>query len=102
MEEDQVITALGALAQDTRLRILRFLVTKGSEGAMAGEISAAVGASSSRASFHLSCLADAGLLVSTRKSRSIIYRVSFETMGELMRYLLHDCCKNHKTVAGCC
>ena len=38
MNEDQVIEALGALAQETRLRILRFLVTKGSDGASAGEI----------------------------------------------------------------
>lgn len=102
MNESQVIEAMGALAQETRLRILRFLVTKGSNGASAGEIGVAVEASSSRASFHLSTLANAGLVTAERKSRNIIYRVNFEAMGDMLGYLIKDCCNNHQDVVACC
>lgn len=100
MNEAEMIEAMGALAQETRLRILRYLVTKGTLGASAGEIGEAVEASSSRASFHLSTLAKAGLIVSTRKSRSIIYRVNFQAMSGMIQYLIHDCCGGHQDV--CC
>jgi len=81
MDESQVITALSALSQETRLRILRFLVGKGEAGASAGDVGKAVKASSSRASFHLASLSGAGLIKATRKSRSIIYTVDFATVG---------------------
>ncbi len=102
MNEADVITALSALAQETRLRVLRYLVTKGPAGAAAGEVAGVVEASPSRASFHLSTLADAGLIVAERDARSIIYRVDFERMGALMGYLVHDCCANNATVRSCC
>jgi len=102
MKEQDVVTALGALAQETRLRILRYLVTKGAEGAAAGDISGKVDASASRTSFHLSALADAGLIEATRVSRSIIYRVNFEAMGDLIGYLVKDCCKSDSRVTTCC
>ena len=38
MEKSEVISGLGALAQETRLDIVRFLVRKGSDGASAGSI----------------------------------------------------------------
>ena len=102
MQESQVIEALGALSQQTRLRILRYLVTKGADGATAGEVGQTVNASSSRASFHLSSLTRAGLIGATRRSRNIVYRVNFSAMGGLLSYLVKDCCQNDKTVVACC
>ncbi len=102
MTEPDVIAALSALAQETRLRVLRYLVTKGPDGAAAGEVAGAVNASPSRASFHLSTLADAGLITAKRDARSIIYRVDFDRMGALMGYLVHDCCANNAKVRSCC
>ena len=102
MNESQVIKALAALSQETRLRILRYLVTKGATGASAGEIGQAVDASSSRSSFHLSALSRAGLITSTRKSRNIIYRVDFGAVGAMIGYLVKDCCKSHADVIACC
>ncbi len=102
MNESQVITALAALSQETRLRILRYLVTKGATGASAGEVGHAVDASSSRSSFHLSALSRAGLITSMRKSRNIIYRVDFGVVGAMIGYLVKDCCKSHTEVIACC
>ena len=102
MNEGQVIKALAALSQETRLRILRYLVTKGATGASAGEVGHVVDASSSRSSFHLSALSRAGLITSTRKSRKIIYRVDFGEVGAMIGYLVKDCCKSHTEVIACC
>lgn len=102
MKEEHVITALGALAQETRLRILRFLVVAGPSGATAGDVGAHVGASPSRASFHLSALSDAGLITATRASRHVIYYVDFDAMGRLIGYLVRDCCKDDPRVKRCC
>ncbi len=102
MNESQVIEMFSALAQDTRLQIVRYLVGCGPEGAPAARIGAEVGASSSRLSFHLAALERAKILASKRVSRSIIYRVDFIELGELTSFLLHDCCQNHPVVSECC
>jgi DNA-binding transcriptional ArsR family regulator len=102
LSESQVITALGALSQQTRLRIVRYLVEKGASGASAGDIAEAMDAAPSRLSFHLTNLAHSGLITSRRQSRHIIYKIDFTALGSLMRYLLTDCCKGHPDVIACC
>ena len=102
MLEKQAISMLGALAQETRLKIVRFLVERGGEGASAGEIGATVEASSSRASFHLSALERAGLIESERQSRSIIYRADLAKLGGLVSFVLNDCCGSHPDILACC
>ena len=102
MNEEAALAAISAISSATRLRILKCLVEAGSDGLTAGEIAKAVGASPSRASFHLSNMSEAGLLASIRSARQITYRVDFEAVGALMRYILEDCCKNNATVRACC
>ncbi|WP_172300187.1 helix-turn-helix transcriptional regulator [Pseudoruegeria sp. HB172150] len=102
MEESQALKSLSALSDATRLRMLRFLVTAGEDGAPAGSIGEHAGAAPSRASFHLAALAQAGLVVPERVSRQIIYRVDFDALGGLMGYLIEDCCGGHPTVRACC
>lgn len=102
MDESQVIDALSALSQETRLRMLRYLVQAGAKGAPAGEIGAAVGSSSSRNSFHLNALAQAGLITKERQSRQIIYRVDFANVGAMVGFLVQDCCGGNAQVLACC
>lgn len=102
MKEHQALDMLGALSQETRLRIVRYLVKCGSEGASAGEVGKRVDASSSRASFHLSALEHAGVISSERQSRHIIYRADFRNLGGLMSFLLNDCCSSHPDIRACC
>lgn len=102
MKEAQAIDVLGALAQETRLRIVRYLVGRGDEGAPAGDIGKAVDATSSRASFHLSALERAGVIGSERRSRNIVYRADLDRLGALLSYLLNDCCGAHPDVRACC
>ncbi|MBL4906378.1 MAG: winged helix-turn-helix transcriptional regulator [Sneathiella sp.] len=102
MNESQVIKALSALAQETRLQIIRYLVACGKDGAAAGTIGEEVNSSASRLSFHLNILENAGLVTSKRVSRRIFYSASYEQMGGMIGYLLEDCCGNHPEVTSCC
>ena len=99
MDENAALGALAALAQETRLRMVRLLVTAGPQGMAAGEIGLAMdGASSSRMSFHLAHLEQAGLIVSRREGRSILYSAVFATLSELIAFLMRDCCQGHPAV----
>jgi len=102
MNESQAIVALGALSHETRLQIVRYLVKAGAEGDTAGSIGEAVNAAPSKITFHISSLERAGLVSSERKSRQIIYRIKFETIGSLLKYIMEDCCKNNSTILKCC
>jgi ArsR family transcriptional regulator, arsenate/arsenite/antimonite-responsive transcriptional repressor len=95
MKKSNVIAALGAMAQETRLDIFRLLVQKGPEGLPAGEIGDRLGQPSPTLSFHLNQLRFAGLVTSRRASRSIIYSANFKAMTELVGYLTENCCGDH-------
>jgi DNA-binding transcriptional ArsR family regulator len=92
MDTKSAIRALGALAQDTRLAIFRMLVERGPEGLAAGAIAEALDLPASSLSFHLAQLSHSGLVIQRRESRSLIYSIDFDTMGELMGYLTENCC----------
>lgn len=110
MDERQAINAFAALAQETRLRIVRLLVTAGPDGLPAGSVGEAVGASSSNVSFHLKELERAGLVQSRRAARSIIYSAAYPALSGLIGFLMRDCCQGHPEVctptvaalAACC
>lgn len=100
MTEAQALDAFAALSQETRLRIVRLLVTAGPDGLAAGAIGEAVGASSSRLSFHLNHLEQAGLIQSRREARSIIYSATYPALSGLVAFLMRDCCQGHPEVCG--
>lgn len=100
MDEHQALDAFGALSQETRLQIVRLLVTAGPEGMPAGAIGAALEASSSKLSFHLSHLERAGLIQSRREARSIIYSAAYPALSELVEFLMRDCCQGRPEVCA--
>jgi ArsR family transcriptional regulator, arsenate/arsenite/antimonite-responsive transcriptional repressor len=101
MNESKALDGLSALANETRLRLLRDLVRAGDQGLSAGVLAARAAASSSRLSFHLAALENAGLISSQRVSRNIYYRADFESLGRLLGYVMHDCCNGHPTICAC-
>jgi DNA-binding transcriptional ArsR family regulator len=99
MDEKQALNAFAALSQETRLRIVRRLVAAGPAGMAAGSIGEAMdGASSSRISFHLSHLEQAGLVESRRDGRSIIYSAVYPALSGLVEFLMRDCCQGRPEV----
>jgi len=93
MRREEVIAALGALAQESRLDIFRMLVQKGPDAVAAGEIARKLDLPAPTLSFHLGQLKHAGLLSAHRHSRSISYAVNFRTMNALLKYLTENCCQ---------
>ena len=92
MDIDDVIKAFGALAQDTRLKILNLLVGAGTGGLPAGDISLALGVPQNTLSFHLSHLENSGLVHRRRAGRFIIYSANNDGMKNLLRYMVDNCC----------
>lgn len=92
MEVSDAIAALGALAQETRLRIFRALVQRGPEGLPAGRISALLDLPGPTLSFHLAQLSRAGLIGRRREGRSLIYSADFGAIEGLVAYLTENCC----------
>ncbi|GJM43630.1 MAG: transcriptional regulator [Gemmatimonadota bacterium] len=95
MELESAIAALGALAQETRLRAFRLLVRAGTEGLPAGVIAEGLDIPPATLSFHLKELSRAGLVHSRREGRSIRYTLGVERMQELLQFLGDDCCQGH-------
>ncbi len=93
MKREEVIAALGALAQESRLDIFRMLVQKGPDAVAAGDIARKLDLPAPTLSFHLGQLRHAGLLSAHRNSRSIAYAVNFRTMNALLKYLTENCCQ---------
>ncbi|ALJ12394.1 ArsR/SmtB family transcription factor [Sphingopyxis macrogoltabida] len=92
MESESAISALGALAQGTRLGVFRLLVRHEPDGLAAGEVARQLEVPQNTMSAHLAILARAGLVRSERHSRSIIYRADLDALRGLMLFLVHDCC----------
>ena len=92
MKSTQALAALAALSQKTRLAIFRHLVAAGPEGKSAGTVARALKVAAPTLSFHLKELENAGLIVSRRKSRQIIYAADTAAMRGLLSYLMADCC----------
>ncbi len=92
MESEQTILALAALAQSTRLGVFRLLVKHEPDGLAAGDIAKALAVPQNTMSAHLAILARAGLVMSERKSRSIIYWANLVTFQDLTSFMVEDCC----------
>ena len=92
MDQTEIIAALSALAQPTRLDTFRLLVRREPEGVAAGELARLVAVPQNTMSAHLAILARAGLVRGERHSRSIIYRADLTGFRAVALYLLKDCC----------
>jgi DNA-binding transcriptional ArsR family regulator len=98
MDELQATQALAALSQPTRLAVFRLLVRQGPAGLPAGEVAAQLGVQPATLSFHLAQMERAGLLVSRRRSRQILYTADFAAMRALVGFLLDDCCNGRPEI----
>ena len=100
MEQSQALRAFAALSQETRLDIVRLLVRAGPEGLAAGALAEALDVSPSNVSFHLKDLEHAGLIAARRESRSIIYTASYDTLRDLVAFLMKDCCAGRPEICA--
>jgi DNA-binding transcriptional ArsR family regulator len=92
MEKSSAVTALSALAHETRIDVFRLLVREGVTGAPAGAIAETLGVPRATLSFHLATLKQAGLVRARRESRNIIYHADFAAMNAMLAFLTENCC----------
>jgi ArsR family transcriptional regulator, arsenate/arsenite/antimonite-responsive transcriptional repressor len=111
MEISRAIDALGALAQESRLKVFRLLVSQGPSGLPAGDIARTLHVPANTLSSHLAILARAGLIASRKDGRSVIYAMDVAGTRDLLSFLVEDCCRAKPNVcaplidsalAGCC
>lgn len=92
MEINRATSAFAALGQPTRLAVLRLLIKAGPEGMAAGALASALGVLPNTLSANLAVLSHAGLVLSERQGRSIVYRADMDGLRGLLTFLLEDCC----------
>ncbi|MDD2720269.1 MAG: metalloregulator ArsR/SmtB family transcription factor [Gallionella sp.] len=92
MDTSQVVEALAALAQPTRLAVYRLLVVAGPEGVAAGQLAEKLNVSPATLSFHFKTLSHAGLIESRQDGRFVYYSANFEVMNGMVGYLTENCC----------
>jgi len=88
----QIVDALAALAQETRLKVYRLLVEAGPDGLSAGRIGEELDLAPATLSFHLAHLSRTGLVRSRQEGRFVIYNADFQNMNQLVGYLTENCC----------
>lgn len=93
MNTKSAITALAALAQESRLAVFRLLVAAGSQGLAASKIAETLDVPASSLSFHLKELTHAELITAKQDGRFIIYSANFAAMQTLMDFLSENCCQ---------
>ncbi|MBX3482424.1 helix-turn-helix transcriptional regulator [Phenylobacterium sp.] len=92
MDAETAAKSFAALGHEGRLLAFRLLVEAGPQGLPAGEVARRTGALQNTSSSNLGILASTGLIRSHREGRSIIYSVAHGRFGELLEYLVQDCC----------
>ena len=84
---------MSALGQESRLRVFRLLVQRGPQGLPAGDIAEQLDVPANTMSSHLAVLLRAGLVLSRKQGRSVIYAVDVEGTRKLLAFLVEDCCR---------
>ncbi|MGM5000130.1 ArsR/SmtB family transcription factor [Tardiphaga sp. 538_B7_N1_4] len=86
VETNDLIEVLDALAQETRLDVMRLLL-RHDEGLSSGEVAQKLKVPKNTMSSHLACLDRAGLVQRERRSRFIIYRAKRDYLGKSLSSL---------------
>lgn len=102
MDQSKALAALAALANETRLNLVRMLVRVAPDALAQGEIARRLSVTASGLAFHLSLLEQADLVTARREGRSVLYAANTRSLGGVLGYVLHDCCAAHPEVRDCC
>jgi ArsR family transcriptional regulator, arsenate/arsenite/antimonite-responsive transcriptional repressor / arsenate reductase (thioredoxin) len=92
VEAHEAAGVLAALSQFWRLETFRLLVRYLPYGLAAGDIARLLAIPHNTLSSHLSILGQAGLIMSRRQGRSIIYAADRIRALQLAAFLVEDCC----------
>jgi ArsR family transcriptional regulator, arsenate/arsenite/antimonite-responsive transcriptional repressor len=87
-----------AIGTESRLRIMRLLLSAHPEGMIAGDIGAELEIPPSTLSHHLDKLKNEDLLSVRREGTFLWYSANAETLQELLGFLYAECCTRNKAI----
>jgi len=85
---------LEALGNVTRLLIFKTLIPEGKRGIAVGDIQKKLAIPASTLSHHITKLIQTDLIRQDRESRTLYCKANFQTMEQLLSFLLENCCQN--------
>jgi ArsR family transcriptional regulator, arsenate/arsenite/antimonite-responsive transcriptional repressor len=100
MDTLAAVSALSALAQESRLKVFRLLIRAGSEGMAAGDIARTLGVPHNTMSAQLAILSRAELVQARKEGRSVIYTVNLQGTRALLFFLVEDCCRGEPSICA--
>src|SRR5579863_4533339 len=99
--EDQVTRfadMFSAMGTDSRLRIMRLLLSAHPAGMVVGEIGDELGIPASTLSHHLDKLKNEDLVKVKREGTYLWYSANTEVLQELLGFLYAECCTRNKAI----
>ena len=87
-----------AIGTESRLRIMRVLLSAHPEGMIAGDIGAELNIPPSTLSHHLDKLRNEDLVNVRRESTFLWYSANADALKELLGFLYAECCTRNKAV----
>jgi ArsR family transcriptional regulator, arsenate/arsenite/antimonite-responsive transcriptional repressor len=89
---------LAALGTETRLRIVRLLLSAHPEGLVVGEIGSELGIPASTLSHHLEKLKNEDLVKVRRESTFLRYTANTQALQDILAFLFAECCTRNKAI----
>ena len=92
MKLDTAANILAKIGNSTRLQIVRLLVRAGEEGLPVGMIQKKLDIPGSTLTHHISHLKSAGVIRQERRQATLICRMEYAVLRDLVEYLTEECC----------
>ena len=89
---------LSAMGTETRLEIIRLLLSAHPEGLVVGDIAAEIGIANSTLSHHLDKLKNEGLVKVRREGTFLWYSIDTVALQDLMQFLYAECCTRNRAI----
>lgn len=89
---------LAAMGSETRLEIMRLLLSAHPDGLVVGDIGTELQVPSSTLSHHLDKLKNEDLVTVRREGTFLRYAANAEALRELLAFLYAECCTRNKAV----
>ena len=97
---------MAALGTETRLRIVRLLLSAHPHGLVVGEIGSELGIPPSTLSHHLDKLKNEDLVKVRRESTFLRYTANTQALQDILAFLFAECCTRNKAIKAeeitCC
>ncbi len=100
MNLETAALVLSKIGNPTRLQIVRLLVRAGDHGMPVGAIQKKLKIPGSTLTHHISHLKNADLIHQEREQATLICKMEYEVLNQLVAYLTEECCVDEVASSG--